>query len=430
MPTRRMGAHVALVAAAALVTLLTLWLQEFGALSSSARTMKLHDEPAQPFVSHDGLSREAEVRWSDIFTGTNFTIGDLSPTQFRALLSPLRSEELTTALQRGELKGRDVREWLQDQRNITLKAEEYEMNLFEISGLYGYDEVAAYTLERAFAGSKLFHLIEEALCSVLSEMGTHVFLLGDSTVQGLNGVITSVARKCEPPVTFPPRTTRKDNEVTGEDGTSFYFERAYNPRFESADYSVPPGTQRTIVIANFDALHALSIFPGRKFTRMFDGRRFFDAFTDFVRYQLWQIGRLPTDTYLVTLNVNSVDHGRMKGNYADWITHYYNSTQEYIKQCAESWGTSEVTCRDGILANAGAGHLSEVIESVVPVDVDVNAITRGKGYLTPMKDGRHYKSLGHLVLVQIAVVYILQRIDQFLTQQNPCALAARTFEDK
>lgn len=384
-----------------------------------------------PSFGNSTKRNEAPITWSDIFPGTNLSIGNQSPAGLYYDLISLSSAQLSQRLQDGELKGRHIRSWLSLHRNITLKPEEDDIDASVIVKIYGSDVVRLYEMDQAFAGSDLYRSIETSLCAILAESGTHILLLGDSTVQRLTKAIhrmlqnTVCATKGSNPGTDPVQSStmisiRHKEDTKEKKLVPYYYERAYDADWEVIDYSVPEGTQRVLVIANFDGLHALSLFPSRPFATIpSTGQRFFDVFDDFVHYQLEQVRQLPVETFLVTSNVNAIDDGRLVRNYRIDMMAYHKSSAEYAERCSEAWNVSRATCLNSLLHNeGGVDYLNRKLAELTPVDVDVHALTRGRGYLSPWGDGRHYAPIGQLKVAQFVLVYVLRRIERFLLHRE------------
>lgn len=360
---------------------------------------------------------DEHMQWSDVFPGTKITsMGSLSPFQFYEQLSSLSSAQVADRLQNGELKGRHIRSWVLQNQNITLQSDEDDIDASTLAKKYGYDTLRLCKIGQGFVGSALYHALESAACEVLTETGTHTLLLGDSTLSRLTTAIHGMLRDGDPACARARNVSMTHREDTAaKRRVAYYHLRAYKADWEKVDYSVPVGTQRALVIANFDGLHALSLYPSREFAEIpANGRRLFDAWDDFIRYQLRQVRQLlPTkDTFLVTTNVNSVDVSRMEGRYKKNIDWFLADPDLYTNKCANDWKVPEESCRNSTFTTAGVDFLNQRLQAITPVDVDVNTLTRGRGYLSGLGDGRHYAALGRLKVAQFLVVYILRRIER------------------
>ena len=362
-------------------------------------------------IAHE---RQPDLSWENVF-GMNLSLS-LSPLEFYNMIHGMSSRQLTDLLKESELHATDVSEWLQNEQNVTLQPGDLSKNLRYLAEKYGPDRLGTPSLRRGFKGSSLYYEIESILCDIASEKGTHFHFLGDSTVQGILGNgLNPFLHDCRRPYS---RKTRLHGGIQGDKKTSFYYHRAFNATFEDEDYSVPIGTTRAIVIANFDALHALSLFPARRFETLPDGQLFFRLFDDFVQYQLDKVSQYPVETYLITVGPNAVAEERYTQGYLHSAMDYKQNPADYAKRCSLAWPqASYEMCRDAPLTSHGARYLHQRIASLMPskaIDIDAYYITQNQGYLSPEGDGRHYKPLAHLKIVQIIVLYMVRRVEKHL----------------
>lgn len=354
--------------------------------------------------------------WSDVFPSSTFTIGNYSPVTFYDAFGGLGPDALLAKLKERDLKGSDCSNWLADKTNISNPAD-LELGLGELANLYGVETLQLYHLEEAFVATELYVWIKKAICGILAEEGTHIMFLGDSNVRLLYRKLQVMFRSCKnrTQVTDTMKAIEPQIPPGNTAASRYYYQRAYNPNYENKDYSIPNGTKRALVIANFDGMHSMSIHPPRKFELMSDGSRFFDNFPDFIRYQLLKISQLPAETFLVSMNINSISHERMQGEYFEALQRFHTNETNYTQFCSLEWNVPIATCRNSVMANSGSKFLNKVLEDIVPIDVDVYAITGNQGHLSPLGDGRHYSALGNLMLIQIACVYLLRRVENYLT---------------
>lgn len=373
-----------------------------------------HSHPPHPPAGALSPEFRPDLSWEHVF-GMKFNL-TMTPLAFYDAFEGLSSGQLTDLLKESELHATDISEWLEDHRNLTLQPNDLSKDLRSLADIYGLDRLGISELRRGFKGSSLYYEIESIICDIASEQGTHFHFLGDSTVQGLLGNgLHPFLKECRRRYS---RKTRLHGGMNGNKETSFYFQRAFNTTFEAKDYSVPNGTKRTIVIANFDSLHALSLFPFRPFERLPDGRLFFNVFDDFVQYQLNKVSQYPVETFLITVGPNAVAESRYTGGYRIASAEYDRNPAEYSKRCSMAWNEATYEmCRDAPLNSHGSWYLSQRIASLMPsktIDVDAYYITQNQGYLSPEGDGRHFKPLAHLKMVQIIVLYMVRRIGKHL----------------
>lgn len=378
---------------------------------------KIHD--------YSSVLTRYQPSWKDIFPGTegfhSNNTNSYTPETFYSLLSHLNSTSVTRLLREERpMVGRDVPEsWLSELGlNMSDVADAPLVDLAQSSPTV---RQGTHRLPYGFVGTQLYHWIEQhAMCRMtFREDGFFILFLGDSTVRGLAEKLRDLffPRCKEQQSDFRP-VPFATHQTTAVANKTYYHNRAFQVEYEAKDYELPNKAQHSLIVANFDGLHALSLYPKRNFSKMGNGKLLFHNFLDFVQHQLEMIHNIPIreSKNVVTLNLNSIQHQLFGGKYGPATQQCMNDPEAYGRECAQGWNESASNCIDSCFANRGTKYVGDILQSIVPVDVDVNEMTRNAEHLTA--DAIHYGPLQPLKLVQVFVVYILQRIEEYCIEQE------------
>lgn len=349
------------------------------------------------------------ITWRDIFPLVNLSKIEekwRSPVEFLQQMGSLSSREMTDALRKSELHGKDTPELF---TNYSLSSDELDKPL---SVLAGNNRIAplvrnhAFKLHVGFRTTSTYEALASHVCDIFQD--THLWFFGDSNMYRMSDWPGLGRFGCQ------------NISLTRKEKDRFYYEDAFRDSFER---NLPSFNEKDhlLILANFDSLHALSLFPCREFKRVHDNRTLFEAWPDLVRYQLNLIRELPLQLkkYLVVFNCNSIDVQCFGSQYSKAIHSYMENATLYSQECSATWNQSSVDCSNSVLSDVGTNYLNnrliqlpELVQSEAKM-VDAYYTTKGMGYLSAPTDGRHYHPLLPLNLVQAMVNYMIARIESF-----------------